>query len=221
MRLQLNPSLQSLPHAGGRHAGLVCLAMALAWSTASAGDVNNRVVFEHGPLTVDHSKTIPQITQAQATKGFRAVHGAELGLGLYQSRMDTSLQATLSPGGKLTMETRIKTEPVIYIAKEFPEDSCAYKVVLNHERQHYLYDRDVLRALPGEVQSITWAVFANPIPTTEGELERAKKLFFQQYNYAYESLSFPLHSRIDNAASYAELAEQCQGEIKKRLASKP
>jgi len=193
----------------------------MAWTTASAGDVSNRVVFEHGPLTVDHSKTIAQITQAQTAKGFRAVHGAELGLGLYQSRMDTSLQATLGPGEKLVMLTRIKTEPVIYIAKEFPADSCAYKVVLNHERQHYLFDRDVLSALPGEVQGITWAVFANPMPTNEGELERAKKLFFQQYNHAYESLSFPLHSRIDNAASYAELADQCQGEIKKRLASKP
>jgi hypothetical protein len=120
----------------------------------------------------------------------------------------------------LALVTHIKTEPVIYIAREFPADSCAYKVVLAHEQQHYLFDRDVLGRLGGEVRGITQTVFANPAPASEAEVERAKKLFFQQFNHAYEGLSFPLHARIDNPASYAELADLCQGEIKTRLTDK-
>lgn len=181
-----------------------------------AAEVPNRVIIEHGPLTIDHSQGIAEITQAQAKGGFPA----EYGLGLFQNRMTTSLEPAPTTGKGLALVTRIKTEPVIYVAKEFPADSCAYKVVLAHERQHYLYDRDVLRALSPEVRGITRATFSNPIPSSEAELERAKKLFFQQFNHAYEGLSFPLHGRIDNPASYAALADLCGGEIKTRLGGK-
>lgn len=192
------------------------MACTLASSPGQGADVPNRVIIEHGPLTIDHTQGIAEITRAQAKGGFRA----ELGLGLFQNRMTTALEPATGVGKGLTLVTRIKTEPIIYIAKEFPEDSCAYKVVLAHERQHYLFDRDVLRALPGEVNGITWSAFANPVPASEAEVERAKKLFFQQFNHAYEGLSFPLHSRIDNPESYAALAELCQGEIKTRLGGK-
>lgn len=199
-------------------AALTAMGTALA---SHAAEVPNRVVIQHGPLTVDHSQGIADITRAQARGGFRAVHGAQLGLGLFQNRMTTTLEPASAPGKPLALVTRIKTEPVIYIAREFPADSCAYRVVLAHERQHYLYDRDVLRDLAGEVRGITRAVFVPPPPANEAELEQARKLFFQQFNHAYEGLSFPLHSRIDNPAAYAELAALCKGEIRTRLGEKP
>jgi len=203
---------------------LAWLALAAFSAASLAADVANRVVFELGSLVVDHGKGIAEITQAQAKGGFRAVHDSahntDIGLGLYQNRMTTTLEATTGQGKNLALVTRIKTEPIIYIAKEFTADSCAYKVVLAHERQHYLYDRDVLRTLPREVRNITWATFANPVPSSQAQVERGKQVFFQQFNHAYESLSFPLHSRIDNPASYAALAELCGGEIKKVVAGK-
>lgn len=201
------------------------MAIALAWmvccTAALAADIPNRVVIQHGPLVIDHSQSIAQITQAQAKGGFRSVlgasHHAELGLGLFQNRMTSTLESAAGPAKSLALVTTIKTEPIIYVASEFPADSCAYKVVLAHEYEHYRYDRDVLRALPAEVRGITWSVFANPVPANQAEMERARKVFFQQFNHAYEGLSFPLHSRIDNPAAYAALAEMCKGEIKTRL----
>ena len=170
------------------------------------------MVFEHGKLTINHEKGIPEITKAQMNGGFKA----DIGLGLYQSQMTTELE--IKPQGSgLALTTRIKTSPVIYIAKEFPKDSCAYKIVLKHEWQHYLFDRDVLRDLKDEVFGLTQTVFATPMPTSQTQLELAKKVFFQQFKYVYEGRSFPLHARIDNPDSYAELAKQCQGEIQKRL----
>jgi len=59
------------------------------------------------------------------------------------------------------------------------------------------------------------------MPKTQAELERAQKVFLQKFKYVYEGRSFPLHSRIDSPESYAELAGQCQGEIKKRLSAVP
>ncbi|MCP5279876.1 MAG: hypothetical protein H6935_16200 [Thiobacillus sp.] len=194
--------------------------MSLALS-GHAAELPNRVIIEHGPLVIDHTQGISQITQAQARGGFRslhrAAHKAELGLGLFQNRMTSTLETAATPGKGLALVTRIKTEPIIYIAREFPADSCAYKVVLAHEHQHYLYDRDVLRALPGEIRGITWSAFANPVPASPADLERARKVFFQQFSHAYDGLSFPLHGRIDNPESYAALAELCRGEIKTRL----
>jgi len=200
---------------------LLIAMLCVIGSAGHAAEIANRLVIEHGKLSVDHSQGIAQITQAQAKGGFRLAHQAarqaEMGLGLFQNRMTTALEPAPGAGKGLSLVTRVKTEPVIYIAREFPADSCAYKVVLAHERQHYLYDRDVLRALADEVRGITRAVFTDPPPASEADMERAKKLFFQQFNHAYEGLSFPLHSRIDNPASYAGLAELCKGEIKARL----
>lgn len=195
------------------------LSSTLACGTGHGAEVHNRVVIEHGPLSIDHSRGIAQITQAQSSGGFRAVHAAEIGLGLFQNRMTTTLEPGPTTGRGLKLVTRIRTEPIIYVASEFPADSCAYRLVLAHERQHYLYDRDVLGALPGEIRGITWAAFSNPVPADNAAMERAKKMFFQQFNHAYEGLSFPRHSRIDNPAAYAELARQCGGEIGKRLAA--
>ena len=194
------------------------LALTTPGVSAYGAEASNRVIIEHGKLAIDHTQSIVEITRAQAKDGFRATHGAEIGLGLFQNRMATTLEPAPGNAKGLALVTRIRTEPIIFVAKEFASDSCAYRVVLAHEHQHYLFDRDVLRALPGEVRGITQGVFANPIPTNEAEVERAKKLFFQQFNHAYEGLSFPLHARIDNPAAYAALANQCKGEIKTRLA---
>lgn len=190
----------------------------LAWQVA------NRVVIEHGALVIDHSKTIAEITRAQASGGFPAEFSAEYGLGLFQNRFTTELTFTPpEPGAKtqrLSMTTRIKTAPIIYVAKEFPEDSCAYGVVLGHERLHQLFDRDVLRKLPGEIRAITQTVFDVDVLEWEGtrNLERARARFFQQVKYVYDGLSLPMHQTIDNPESYRRLGGQCNGEIAKRLA---
>lgn len=185
-----------------------------------AAEVANRLVIEHGKLAIDHTQGIAEITRAQAKGGFRLAHGAGLGLGLFQNRMTTTLEAAPGAGKRVALVTRVKTEPVIYVAREFPADSCAYKLVLGHEHQHYLYDRDVLRAIAHEVEGITRAAFAGTPPADEARMTRARQVFLQQFNHAYNGLSFPLHSRIDNLDAYAELAAQCQGEIARLLGGK-
>lgn len=98
-----------------------------------------------------------EITLAQGKGGFPAKHG----LGLFQNRVTTELgfEQTDQKPRRLTMTTRIRTAPIIYIAKEFAEDSCAYNVILGHEQLHQLFDLEVLRAMPDEIRSITQTVF--------------------------------------------------------------
>lgn len=200
---------------------IALFALCAGWPAAGlAWEVFNQVVIEHGEPVVDHSKSIAEITQAQAKGGFPA----EYGLGLFQNRFTTELAFNPSEPGtsaqRLSMTTRIKTVPVIYVAKEFPEDSCAYGVVLGHERLHQLFDRDVLRQLPDEIRAITGTIFNLDILEREGarNLERSRARFFQQVKYVYDGLSLPMHQTIDNTESYRRLGTLCNGEIAKRLA---
>jgi hypothetical protein len=196
----------------------IVLLLALRAGSCGAWEVSNRVMIEHGPLVIDHSKSVSEITKAQAKGGFPGGHG----LGLFQSRMKTELAYVTSDVNtrRLSMTTRIVTTPVIYVAREFPESSCAYGVILGHERQHQLFDLEVLRAMPGEIRGITRTVYAPDALDwmRKLDLDRLRNRFFKQYKYVYDGLSFPRHQTIDNPASYRQLSLLCNGEFERRLA---
>jgi hypothetical protein len=199
------------------------LLLAGAADARAAWEVINRVVIQHGPLVIDHGRGIAEITQAQKQGGFRA----EIGLGLFQNRIKTELEVgplrSGPGGGRLAMTTRISTAPVIYIARELPKDSCAYKAVLGHELLHQKFDLEVLRALPDQVRRLGQEVFP-PDEFQRGgriDMERAKQRFLGQLGYVYDSLGFPLHGAIDNPDSYGQLSRACNGEIARQLGLAP
>lgn len=175
-----------------------------AWA---APEVVNRVTVTHGPLSIDRSKNIAQITAAQAQGGRRA----EYGLGLFQNRIKAELSVDAASGAGLALTTRLTTTPIIYIAKEFPDNSCAYRVVLEHELRHQYFDLEVLRALPDELRAEARTVFRPGM--SAADLERAKGVFFQRFNFLYEARGFPLHASIDNPDSYRQLSTLCDGQV--------
>lgn len=195
------------------------LLLALHGGACQAWQVDNRVVIEHGALVIEHGKSVVEITQAQKQGGF----AAELGLGLFQNRMQTELGIDAPDprrqGKRLSLATRIKTTPVIYIARELPAGSCAYQAVLNHELRHQRFDLEVLRALPDELRRMTREVFAPEAldHLDETGLARARDRLLQRLKYTYDALGFPRHQSIDNPQSYAELSGRCNGEFAKYL----
>ena len=202
---------------------LYCLVLDVQFSAhaGSLWQISNRVVIEHGVLSIDHSKNVKQITLAQAQGGFKA----DLGVGLFQNRLKTELSfnETNLPGKRLSMTTRIVTAPVIYVASELPKDSCAFKLVLDHEMKHQDYDLEVLRIMSDEVRQFSQDVFDTDAMDRTGGLnqERARNRFFQQFNYVYQALGQMRHPIIDSPESYRDLSGQCNGELGKMLAGKP
>ncbi len=197
-------------------------AFAAIESSASANwQISNRVVIEHGVLSIDHSKNVKQITLAQAQGGFKA----DLGVGLFQNRqkVELSFNETSLPGKRLSMTTRIVTAPVIYVASELPKDSCAFKLVLDHEMKHQDYDLEVLRIMSDEVRKFSLDVFDTAAIERTGSLnqERARNRFFQQFNFVYQALGQLRHPIIDSPESYRDLSGQCNGELSRFLAGKP
>lgn len=201
-----------------RIAVLALLALAGWPGDHAAAEVLNRVDVSHGRLAVDHSKSIAEITRAQARGG----RPAQYGLGLFHNNIEFALSASTAsrPAGALALTTQVRTRPVIYVAREFPEDSCAYAVVLEHEMKHYRFDLDVLRAMPDQMRKVARDVFPTGGNASAQEVERAENLYFQRVKYLYEALSFPQHLTIDNPAAYQELADLCGGEIGRRLANR-
>jgi len=197
---------------------LAHLALAGWAGQHAAAEVLNQVKVSHGALVIDHTRSIAQITRAQASGG----RPAQYGLGLFLNSIEFALSGSIPsrPEGTLALTTEVSTHPVIYVASEFPKDSCAYAVVLEHERKHYRFDLDVLRAMPDQMRTIARDAFPAGNGASAQEIERARNLYFQRVKHLYDALSFPQHVTIDNPASYRELAGQCGGEIGSRLGTR-
>ncbi len=193
---------------------LLCLGS----GPCSAWNVSNRVVVLHGSLVIDHTKSVRQITQAQAQGGFAASQG----LGLFQNRVKTELvfEQTDLKNKRLIMTTRITTAPIIYVAAEFSEGTCPYDVILGHELTHQRFDLAALRAMPEDIRAITQTQFSPDALDWAGtlSLERARSRFYQETQYSYGARALPHHQSIDNPASYRRLSGLCNGEITRRLA---
>jgi hypothetical protein len=199
----------------------VVFGLAVAANAGAAWNVTNRVIIKHGPLSIDHSKSVQEISAAQAQGGFKADHG----VGLFQNRIKTELafDEVFVSGKRMALTTRISTSPIIYVARELPKDSCAYQLVLGHELLHQEYDLDVLRAMPDEIRHISQDVFSADEIDRTGSLNqaRARNHFFQQFNYVYQSLGEMWHPLIDSPESYQRLSGQCGGELAKYLVANP
>jgi len=205
---------------------IICLGLGLLVSgqVAAIGQmtwqVNNRVVVEHGVLLIDHTKSVKEISAAQAKGGFKA----DLGVGLFESRIKAELVIgeLNAAGRRINLTTRVTTAPVIYVARELPKDSCAYKLVLTHELKHQDYDLEVLRLLPDEVRQFSQDVFAGDELEGGGDparwQNRSRSRFFQQFNYVYQSLGELRHPIIDSPEAYRQLSSQCNGELGRLLA---
>lgn len=208
------------------HMQIFCLGLGLLVSgqVAATGpmswQVNNRVVVEHGVLLIDQTKSVREISVAQAKGGFKA----DLGVGLFESRIKAELIiGELNVAGRrINLTTRVTTAPVIYVARELPKDSCAYKLVLAHEMKHQDYDLEALRLLPDEIRQFSQDVFAGNELEGGGDparwQNRFRSRFFQQFNYVYQALGELRHPIIDSPEAYRQLSSQCNGELGRLLA---
>lgn len=198
----------------------VSLALTLRAISVQAWEVDHLLLISHGSLVIDHSKTMMEITAAQAKGGFPA----EIGLGLFQNRMRS--EVSMNPvdvakqGKRLSLVTRITTAPVIYVAKELPAGSCPYQVVMEHELTHQQFDLEVLRSLTDELHRACQDIFppAALDRMTQASLIRGQDLLLQRLKFIHGALSFPRHAAIDNPESYAELSGRCNGVIGRMVA---
>ena len=110
----------------------------------------------------------------------------------------------------------------VYVAKEFPEGSCAYKEIYEHEMRHvkayqtHIADIEKLLADALNGRFATGSAWRGPVGQTRARLqqelaERWTPFVQREFNRVEEA-----QARIDTPEEYERVANACDGEIKKR-----
>ena len=110
----------------------------------------------------------------------------------------------------------------VYVAKEFPEGSCAYKEIYEHEMRHvkayqtHIADIEKLLADALNARFATGSPWRGPVGQTKARLqqelsERWTTFVQREFNRVEEA-----QARIDTPEEYERVANACDGEIKKR-----
>ena len=111
----------------------------------------------------------------------------------------------------------------VYIAREFPERSCAYNEIYAHELRHVKTYHDHLAAIEGELTETLRRRFATGSPW-RGPVGNAQSILQRELNdrwlpYIKREIGKVESSQalIDTADEYERVAKSCNGEIRKRI----
>lgn len=106
----------------------------------------------------------------------------------------------------------------VQIAPEFPEDSCAYRVVREHEQEHVKayqsffkdFQQRVKQRLEAELADRSFASSEAELEAIEGERMQSRylRIVHEEFDQAYA-----LHKQIDNEQEEARIRESCNGEV--------
>ncbi len=120
---------------------------------------------------------------------------------------------------RLSLKVR---HPIVYIAREFPVNSCSYNAVLQHEMKHVAAARSFLNAFPsiaeqhlGEFLRRLSVIHAGK-SLTDGNVQQAIEQKLKIYLSSFETellgaLSL-MESRIDSPEEYERISTSCGGE---------
>ena len=111
----------------------------------------------------------------------------------------------------------------VYIAREFPEKSCAHNEIYAHELRHVKTYHDHLAAIENEVAETLRRRFATggpwrgPVGNTQATLQRELNDRWLPYIKREIGKVESTQALIDSTDEYERVATSCDGEIRKRL----
>lgn len=114
----------------------------------------------------------------------------------------------------------------VYVAHEFPEGSCAYKEIHDHEMRHVEAYRAHIASIEKELGAAlnarfaTGAVWRGPVGQTAGRLRRELDERWAPYVQRAIKRADEAQAKIDSAEEYERVANACDGEIRKVLSGK-
>lgn len=109
----------------------------------------------------------------------------------------------------------------VYVAREFPEGSCAYKEIYDHELRHVKTYQDHLKTIEKDLSETLNRRFATGSPwrgpAGEARVRIQRELDERWIPYVKREIGRvdAAQALIDTPEEYARVAESCAGEIKK------
>lgn len=114
----------------------------------------------------------------------------------------------------------------VYVAREFPEGTCAYKEILEHEMRHVEAYQKHIASIEKELTEslnarfVTGAVWRGPVGQTAARLRQELDGRWAPYVQRQIKLVDEAQAKIDTAEEYERVANACGGEISKVLRGK-
>lgn len=114
----------------------------------------------------------------------------------------------------------------VYVAREFPEGSCAYKEIHDHEMRHVeAYQKHITSIEKELTESLnarfaTGAVWRGPVGQTAARLRQELDARWAPYVQRQIKRVDEAQAKIDTAEEYERVANACGGEISKVLRGK-
>jgi hypothetical protein len=115
----------------------------------------------------------------------------------------------------------------VYVAREFPAGTCAYKQIYEHELRHVRTYQAHLVAIEPELAATlnqrfaTGAPWRGPVGQTQGRLQKELEERWIPYLQREINRVKAEQGLIDTPDEYERVSNSCNGEIKKRLAGNP
>ncbi len=110
----------------------------------------------------------------------------------------------------------------VYVAKEFPEGSCAYKEIYRHELRHVETYQAHLATIEKELSEslnrrfATGGPWRGPVGQMRDDLQRELDERWLPYIQREFARGDEAQALIDSPEEYARVADACNGEIRKR-----
>lgn len=109
----------------------------------------------------------------------------------------------------------------VYVAREFPEGSCAYKEIYEHELRHVSAYQAHVAEIESELKEMmtrrfsTGGPWRGPVGVSRARLQQELDERWMPYVQRQLKRVEAAQALIDTPEEYARVAESCQGEIKK------
>lgn len=105
----------------------------------------------------------------------------------------------------------------VYVPSEFPEGSCEYRVVLDHENQHVSINRTLLREFAPQMRARLETILATTKPMFRRTLDGSADAAIEHLNVQlsgmlkeFDALHASRNAGIDSPASYSALSALCK-----------
>lgn len=111
----------------------------------------------------------------------------------------------------------------VYVAREFPSGSCAYKEIYEHEMRHVKTYQEHIASLEKALQEALTARFASdtpwrgPVGQTDSRLQQELNERWLPYIQRQIKRVEEAQALIDTKEEYDRVADACEGEIRKRI----
>lgn len=190
------------------------------------------VIWSTDQISYDNSKSMKQLSDMPIdTKSPYAAHVVTQVGGLMRGGLEVTTNYKISKARyefykqnclwMSEIDIRININPTIYIAREYPKNSCMYKAVLEHEMKHIQVDRDVATQYQSQLRDMASKV-AQKVgvvgPKSDIEARRTEKkikaYFSENMNLILEKMYAERRERqqkVDNIEEYKRVQSQCDG----------